>query len=614
MNQSSGIPANATAKRRSPLRQLLGYLKPHWGKLILALLALTISSSLFFLIGYGLSKLTDIISGVDGKSAADLTQFVQVAYLVLCGYAVGLFIRNYLMRIVGERVGVELRREVFENLLRRTPGFYDQNGYAELQSRVTSDAAALQTVIGAAVPNGIHYSLLLIAGVVFAVLTSTNLSLLVLACIPLIFLPGALFSHRVDALSASRQTALAASGAHVTEMLRNIKIVQSYLHQPRASSRYRDLLESLFRVTSRSVRLEAWLTTLTSFAAYAALTAIIWVGAREIGEQRLTLGALVGFVFYANLATTAAAQLVSVYVSLRNAAGAASRLLELRDEREDEASRVALNPARFGLIRLENVHFRYPSRPQLPVLEGCSLDIREGEMLALVGSSGAGKSTVLDLLQKFYAPQRGRILVDGEPLSTMDTEQWLEQLAMVPQLPELFSGSVLDNLRIGAPHATEEEAMAAAELAQIADVIRSLPRGLHTDLGQDGLRLSGGQRQRLALARALIRNPRLLLLDEPTSALDPESDSAVQRALDASRLGRTTVVVTHRIDTAMRADRIAMLHHGAVVVIGTHAELLATSAEYAGLVQLELNSGTPLSVGDALPSVALHDVRAPLNA
>lgn len=598
-------PSSRRARPRAgALRQLLAYLLPHRGLLFVAFIALTVSSGLYFLIGYGLAKLTDLVTATNGQGMQGLPRFMLIGYGVLCGYAFGLFVRNYLMRSVGEKVGIALREDVFRNLLARSPAFFDRNGHAELQSRVTSDAQSLQSVIGAAVPNGLHYSLLLIAGAAFAVLTSLKLSLLVVACMPVIFLPGALLSGRVGRLAAERQSALATSGAHVSEMLRNVRIVQAYQHEFRAAAKYRSLMGRLFEVTRRSIRLEAWLTTATSFAAYGALIGIVWVGADEITRGAMTLGELVGFVFYANLSTTAAAQLVSVYVSLRSAAGAAGRLLELRDEREvlDDAGSGAA--AAMGPLRLENVHFHYPSRPDRPVLAGCDLEIRPGEMLALVGPSGSGKTTVLDLLQGFYRPQTGRVLLDGVDLEKVDRTDWLGKVALVPQMPELFSGTVLDNLRLGAPDATEARAWEALAKAQVIDLVEELPGGLDSDLGQDGLRLSGGQRQRLALARALLREPQLLLLDEPTSALDPESEASVHRALEASRGGRTTVVVTHRIDTAMRADRIAMLHRGRVVATGTHAQLMACSPEYAGLVQLETNEvrdPRPGAMADADP-------------
>lgn len=591
------------AVRAGALRQLLAYLRPHRGLLFVAFVALTVSSGLYFLIGYGLAQLTDMVTVASGQGIEGLPRFMAIAYAVLCGYAFGLFVRNYLMRSIGEKVAIALREDVFGNLLARSPAFFDRNGHAELQSRVTSDAQALQSVIGAAVPNGLHYGLLLIAGATFAVAASVKLSVLVVACMPVIFLPGTLLSRRVGRLAANRQSALATSGAHVSEMLRNVRVVQAYQHELSAAAKYRSLLGRLFDVTRRSIRLEAWLTTATSFAAYGALIGIVWVGATEIARNAMTLGELVGFVFYANLATTAAAQLVNVYVSLRNAAGAAGRLLELRDEREPADVRTTRHPATLGPLRLDDVHFHYPSRPDCPVLAGCSLEIRAGEMLALVGPSGSGKTTVLDLLQGFYRPQAGHVLANEVDLEHIDRTDWLGKVALVPQMPELFSGSVLDNLRLGAPDATEACAWEALAKAQIMDFVKDLPDGLHADLGQDGLRLSGGQRQRLALARALVREPQLLLLDEPTSALDPESEASVHRALDASRESRTTVVVTHRIDTAMRADRIAMLHRGRVVAQGTHAQLMACSPEYAGLVQLEMTSSHSPSLGDdALPA------------
>jgi ATP-binding cassette, subfamily B, bacterial len=578
------------ARRVGAIRPLLRYLRPHIGKLLLATVALSFSSALFFLIGVGLSRLTDLVTQGKDSIASAFNDLIVISYIVLAAYAFGLFVRTYLMRWIGDRIGTDLRRDVFSRLARLGPSFYDRNPYAEIQSRISADTAALQAVIGSAGPNGAHNFVLLLVCGGYATWLSWQLSVLVLACIPVIFAPSYIVGNLVTRLAAERQNAQARTGAHVSEMLRNAKLVQAYRHEDTAVARYSGLLDRFFGVAVRNIRVEAWVTTITSLLSFGALTLIIWLGGHLIGTGQLTMGNLIAFIFYAHVCVNAAAQLVNVYMSLLAAGGAAARLIELRDHPLDARPINPLQP-RAGDIVLDDVHFHYPTRPERAVLNGLDLRIAEGESVALVGSSGAGKSTLFDLILGFYTPTEGSVQVAGDDLRTLDRDAWLDRVSFVPQNPELLSGSVIDNLRLGRPEATEEEIWQALEHAAIADFVRSLPQGLDTDLGQDAVRLSGGQRQRLAIARALVRRPAVLLLDEPTSALDAESEAHVRVALKGNYAGLTTLTITHRIETAMQADRIVMLHHGRVLAEGTHQRLLATSPEYASLVQLELDGG-----------------------
>jgi ATP-binding cassette subfamily B protein len=593
-------------KQRRPgaVRALLRYLRPHTGKLLLATLALSVSSLLFFLIGVGLSKLTDMLSQGQRDVQAAFNDLIVVSYLVLAAYAFGLFVRTYLMRWVGERIGTNLRKDVFAKLSRLGPRFYDQNPYGEIQSRISADTVALQSVIGSAVPNGLHNLVLLIACGGYAAWLSWELSLVVLASVPVIFAPSYLMGGAIARFSAGRQSAQAQSAAHAHEMLRNAKLVQAYRHESAAIEKYARLLERFFATSVRNVRIEAWVTTITSLLSFAALTVLIWYGGNLVGSERLSIGSLIAFLFYAHICITAAAQLVTVYMSVQNAAGAASRIIELRDHPVDDMPVDAPHPDA-GDIVVENLHFRYPTREDKPVLNGLNLRVRHGESVAIVGSSGAGKSTVFDLLLGFYKPDQGRIRIAGRDLTHVDRQAWLGLVSFVPQNPELLSGSVMENLRLGCPDVTEEAAWTALDHAHIADFVRSLPQGLHTDLGQDAMRLSGGQRQRLAIARALVRQPAILLLDEPTSALDAASEANVRQAL-AGYHGLTMLVITHRLETAMHADRIVMMHHGRVLAEGTHAMLLATSPEYARLVHLELeaDAGSDAVANATLPLIA----------
>jgi len=570
------------------LGALAPYLRRHWLKLLGGTLALTISSSLFFLIGIGLSRVTDQIATQSKNLAADLAPLMWMAVLVLTGYAVGMFLRNYLMRAIGQEIGIRLREDAFRRLTQRTAAFFDKNAHTEIQARLISDTSELQSVIGQVIPQAIHQSLLLFAGGAYAIWISPLLSVCVVLAVPAIFLPGILSSRAVANRAAARQGANATVGAYAAEMLRNVKLVQAMQYESHAAAQYSKHSNYLLGVWKRSVRLEALVGMFTSLLAFGTLVGLILVGAYQVGKDALSIGGLVAFVFYANLCVTAASQLVNAFVSLRSVLGAIGRTIQLRDAPiEKEEGWVAGPPdasnAPDGDIRLTSVGFQYPSRTDRFVLQDIDLVIRSGETIVIMGPSGSGKTALFDLLLKFYQPTSGSITVGGRPLWEISTADWRKRIALVPQQPELFSGSVLDNLRFGCPDASEEQAWSALDRAQIADFVRALPQGLHSDLGHDGLRLSGGQRQRLAIARALVREPQILFLDEPASALDRQNEASVQRALEESRRGRTTIMISHRLESAVLADRIVLLHHGRILAVGSHEELTASTPEYSAL-------------------------------
>ena len=585
-HDSKGKKPDGTNWSIATLGALTPYLRRHWLKLLGGTLALSISSTLFFLIGIGLSKLTDQIATQSKTLAADLAPLMWMAALVLAGYAVGLFLRNYLMRAIGQEIGIRLRDDAFRRLTQRSAAFFDKNAHSEIQARLISDTSELQGVIGQVIPQAIHQSLLLIAGGAYAIYISPLLSVCVALAVPAIFLPGVLSSRVVARRAAARQEANGKASAYAAEMLRNVKLVQSMQFEAQAAAQYSQFSDILLGVWKRSVRLEALVGMFTSLLAFGTLLGLILVGGYQVSKGALTIGGLVAFVFYANLCVTAASQLVGAFVSLRSVLGAIGRTIELRDAPiEKDEGRVAATSAAVpdGDIRLTGVSFHYPSRPEHLALQDIDLVIRSGETIVIMGPSGSGKSALFDLLLKFYQPTAGNITVGGRPLWDFGTAEWRKRIALVPQQPELFSGSVLDNLRVGDPSLSESMAWSALERAQIADFVRELPQGLHSDLGHDGLRLSGGQRQRLAIARALVRDPRVLFLDEPASALDRQNEASVQRALEESRRGRTTIMISHRLESAVTADRIVLLHHGRILAIGSHDELTASTPEYSGL-------------------------------
>jgi ATP-binding cassette subfamily B protein len=582
------------------MRMLVRYLRPHVLTLVFGLIALLVASASLFAVGLGLSRLTDLITR-DRTSVAGLSfdQMALVAFAVLSVYAIGLFFRDVLMRIVGQKVSFQLRSEVYRNLLELDPAFYDVNSHSELQTRLVADTQEMERLVGQFVPNTVHYVLLFVAAGAYAIYLNPFLALIIGACVPLVLAPGALITGRLARLAGQRQDAMAKAGSYAAEILRNLKLMQSYGQQRASGDRYSEMLRQGYRVAARAVRLETALGAMTSFIAFGVLTLIIWYGGREVLGNTMAPGDLVGFIFYANLATMAVAGIMTQWAGLRAAAGAAGRLLELGQERSklmrgqgqipSEAERdqpVARADLRGAEVEFAGVGFAYPSGPDRPVLHGIDLRIEPGEMLAIVGPSGSGKSTMFDLVQGFYPPSTGSVRIDGRDTAATSFASLAEEIALVPQRPELLSGRILDNVRVGRADATEAQVWDALRRADAESFVQQMPEGLETDLGHDAGRLSGGQRQRLSIARALVRQPRLLLFDEPTSALDVESEAWFQQTLRTIKGGQTILVITHSLATAACADRVALMIRGQLVAVGPHDELQRNSPAYAALVRL----------------------------
>src|SRR5690554_367043 len=555
------------------LLRLLGLLAPYRYRLALAALALLVASGSVLLLGQGLRLVID-----RGFMAADgdaLGRTLGVMLAVVAVLALASALRYYLVTWIGERLAADLRRRVFDHLLTLEPGFFESarapgQAAGEIVSRLTADTSVLQSLFGSSVSLALRNLLMLIGAVTLMVATQPWLSAIVLLGIPATVLPILWFGRRVRCRSG-------------------IRTVQAFTHEARDRRDYAMRVEEAFASAVTRTRQRAWLTGLAMLAVFTAVGIMLWQGGQAVLAGTMTAGELSAFVFYAVLAAGAVASLAEVAGDVQRAAGAAERLLELLDARPaiaPPAHPVPLPEPLAGELRFEGVSFTYPGR-ETPVLAGFDLTIAPGERVALVGPSGAGKSTLLALLLRFHDPDAGTLRLDGIDLRELDPGALRSALGLVAQEPVLFTGSVADNLRYGDPEADPETLRRAARDANAVAFIEALPQGFDTPLGPGGVQLSGGQRQRLAIARALLKNPRVLLLDEATSALDAESERLVQQALDRLMVGRTSLVIAHRLATVVAADRLLVLDEGRLVAAGRHAELMASSPLYRHLAKLQ---------------------------
>jgi ATP-binding cassette subfamily B protein len=587
------------SKKIRQIRPLLRYVGPYRAMVVGAMVALTVSAASVLAMGVGLRRLID--EGLGG----DNIQLLNTALLYLVGMVVLLaastFSRFYCVSWLGERVVADIRRAIMARLLRLSPAFFEVNKTGELLSRITTDTTLLQTVIGSQASSALRNLLLLTGGIVMLFITSPRLTGLVFILVPVVVVPIIVLGRRVRRRSRLSQDRIADLGGHAEEALNAIHTVQAFGQEDNIETRFGEKVDNAFRSAISRVRARAFLTAFVILFVFSGIAFVLWLGGHDVLDGRLSGGELSAFLFFAVVVAGSVGSLSEVYGDLQHAAGAAERLVELLREESDIAAPEhpdALPEPPNGAVALQQVTFRYPSRPDEPALDAYTLTVAPGEHVALVGPSGAGKTTVFNLLLRFYDPDQGEVQVDGMDLRRVRPEDARTRFGLVPQEPVIFAADAWENIRFGRPDADDQAVRAAARAAGAEAFLDALPEGFATFLGEKGMRLSGGQKQRLAIARAILRNPTILLLDEATSALDAESERAVQEALETLMAGRTTLVIAHRLATVQKADRIVVMEQGRVVAEGTHDSLVAEDGLYARLAALQFESpenGAPLS-------------------
>ncbi|HKB23000.1 MAG TPA: ABC transporter transmembrane domain-containing protein [Methyloceanibacter sp.] len=577
--------------KRASLKPLLA-LKPnllrHKGMLAAAFAALLVSAGATLAVPMAVRRMIDLgFSGIE-------PDLIDKYFATLVGIGLILALasaaRFYCVNWLGERVVADIRRDVFKHLTGLSPAFYEVSHSGEVMSRLTADTTQIKAAASTVISQALRNLLLLIGATVMMVVTSPKLSLAVLIAIPVIVVPLVAYGRSVRALSRRAQDTLAQASAYASESLSQVRVLQAFTHEKAAAARFGEAVERSFGAADARAKARAGLTAIAIFLTFASVVGVLWYGAQDVLSGIMTGGRLSQFVLYALLAAASMGELSEVWGEISQATGAAERLgelLQVRSEIKSPTRPKALPVPPRGEVAFSDVSFSYPLRPETSALPQVSFRIAPGERVALVGPSGAGKTTIFALLLRFYDPNRGTVEVDGVPANEAELAALRARFALVPQETALFADTVAANIAYGVEKAGRSEIESAAKAAFAHDFIAALPQGYETMLGEGGVTLSAGQRQRIAIARAVLRNAPILLLDEATSALDSESETLVQRALEKIMEGRTTLVIAHRLATVIRADRILVFDHGRLVEEGTHQTLIGRGGVYARLAELQ---------------------------
>ena len=586
----ASAPRDPKSRSLASLRMVWRYAARHPRQIAIAAAALVTTSTATIAIPYGFKRVIDrgfVAGGGDGGAVATAFHYLLMIVAVL---AVATAVRFYFVSWLGERVVADLRGDVHRHLLRLAPRFFEENRPSEIASRLTADTALIEQVVGTTVSVALRNLFTGIGGLIYLFVLSPKLAGMLTAGIPLAVLPIVLMGRRVRAHSRTSQDRVADVGTIASETLGAMKIVQAFGQEAREGARFAAAVEATFAAARRRIALRAIMTAIVIGLIFGSITCILWVGALDVAAGRMSGGSIAAFVLTGAFVAGAFGALTEVYGELLRGAGAASRLAELLTEVPEiraPAQPVALPVPARGALRFDGVEFRYPTRREVSALHDFTLAVQPGETLAVVGPSGAGKTTLFQLAQRFYDPDAGSVSMDGVDLRAADPADIRGRIAVVPQETVIFAASARDNLRYGHWQASDADIWAAAEAANAAEFLRKLPEGLDTFMGEGGARLSGGQRQRLAIARAILRDAPLLLLDEATSALDAESERLVQASLEQLMTGRTTVVIAHRLATVRAADRIIVMDGGRILEEGTHDSLSARGGLYARLARMQ---------------------------
>lgn len=580
-----------SSKRIGALQGLWPFMSPYKGLMLGALIALVITACISLILPLAMRRVVD---NFDGAPDGLLNQYFVAALVIAAALAVGTAVRYYLVTRLGERVVTDIRKAVFARMIRMSPSFYEKIMTGEVLSRITTDTTLILSVIGSSVSVALRNVLIFVGGLALMLFTSAKLAGLVLLIVPAVIVPIVLLGRRLRVLSRENQDWIAVSSGDASEQLLSAQTVQAFGQEMASSTKFDDVTEKSFVAARNRITTRAQMTAIVIFLIFSGVVGVLWIGARDVQADMMSIGSLVQFVIYAVMVAGAVGALTEIWGELQRAAGATERLVELlhaEDSVTEPDTPVPAPATRAGEIEFDNVSFHYPTRPDTQALVDIKLHVQPGETVALVGPSGAGKTTIIQLIQRFYDPSNGAIRLDGVDLRHMARADFRSLLAMVPQDPVIFADTARENIRFGRPEATDAQVEEAAKAAAAHDFLSALPDGYDSYVGERGVMLSGGQKQRIAIARAILRDAPVLLLDEATSALDAESELLVQRAVDEMSRDRTTLIVAHRLATVKKADRIVVFEDGQIVAQGTHDDLVQQGGLYARLARLQFTEG-----------------------